>query len=136
MRFSPGVIDGRNGDNMQDAVKEFERARDLKVDGVIDEEVWAELTQGSADPVLIEYKIGNDDIKGPFVKEIPEKLEDQADLETLGFTGPLELLAEKFHMDTDLLKALNSGKSFDVPGTSIIVANSLPNLRRIRQCRR
>jgi lipoprotein-anchoring transpeptidase ErfK/SrfK len=122
-RFSPGVIDGRNGDNLQDAVKAFERARDLKVDGVIDEEVWAKLNEGSSDPAVIEYKIGDGDVKGPFVKEIPEKLEDQASLERLGYTSPLELLAEKFHMDSDLLKALNPGKSFEKAGTSIVVAN-------------
>ncbi len=122
-RFSPGVIDGRNGDNLQDAVKAFERARDLKVDGVIDDEVWAKLTESSSDPAVIEYKISDGDVKGPFVKEIPDKLEDQADLDRLGYTGPLELLAEKFHMDSDLLKALNPGKSFEKAGTSIVVAN-------------
>jgi lipoprotein-anchoring transpeptidase ErfK/SrfK len=32
-------------------------------------------------------------------------------------------LAEKFHMDEVLLKALNPGKPFDNPGTTIVVAN-------------
>jgi lipoprotein-anchoring transpeptidase ErfK/SrfK len=61
-------------------------------------------------------------VKGPFVK-IPDKMEEQADLERLGFSSAEELLGEKFHMDVDLLKALNPGKRFDEAGMSIIVAN-------------
>lgn len=122
-RFSPGVIDGHDGENVQNAIKAFEKAHDLKVDGMLDEELWAKLNETSSDPVLVEYKISEEDVKGPFTEKIPDKLEDQAKLDRLGYTGAGELLAEKFHMDEDLLKALNPGKSFDRAGTSIIVAN-------------
>jgi lipoprotein-anchoring transpeptidase ErfK/SrfK len=122
-RFSPGVIDGRKGENVQNAMKAFEKARDLKVDGQLDDELWAKLNETSQDPVLVEYTITDEDVKGPFVKEIPDKLEDQAHLDRLAYTGPEEALAEKFHMDEDLLKALNPDKSFDKAGTSIVVAN-------------
>jgi lipoprotein-anchoring transpeptidase ErfK/SrfK len=122
-RFSPGVIDGRNGDNLRRATAAFEAARSLKADGALDEEVWAKLNETSSEPVLIEYAIRDEDVKGPFTKEIPEKFEEQAKLDRLGYTGPEELLAEKFHMDQDLLKALNPDKSFDKAGTSIVVAN-------------
>jgi lipoprotein-anchoring transpeptidase ErfK/SrfK len=122
-RFSPGVIDGRKGENVQNALKAFEKARQLKVDGELDDEVWAKLNETSQDPALVEYTITEEDVKGPFAKEIPDKLEDQANLERLAYTSPEELLAEKFHMDEDLLKALNPGKSFDSAGTSIVVAN-------------
>ena len=33
------------------------------------------------------------------------------------------MLAERFHMDEDLLKQLNRGKDFDETGTAIVVAN-------------
>lgn len=122
-RFSPGAIDGHDGENVQNAIKAFEKARDLKVDGKLDEELWAKLNETSSDPVLIEYKITEDDVKGPFTEKIPHKLEEQAKLDRLGYTSAEELLAEKFHMDEDLLKALNPGKSFDKAGTSIVVAN-------------
>jgi lipoprotein-anchoring transpeptidase ErfK/SrfK len=122
-RFSPGVIDGRKGENVQNALKAFEKARELKADGQLDDEVWAKLNETSQDPALVEYTITEEDVKGPFAKEIPDKLEDQANLERLAYTSPEELLAEKFHMDEDLLKALNPGKSFDSAGTSIVVAN-------------
>ena len=123
LRFSPGIIDGREGDNLLNAVKAFERARDLDVDGALDDEVWAKLNEESPAPILIEYKISGEDVKGPFAKEIPEKFEDQAKLDHLGYTGPAELLAEKFHMDRDLLEALNPGKRFDRANTVIVVAN-------------
>ncbi len=122
-RFSPGAIDGHDGENVQNAIKAFEKARDLKVDGKLHEELWAKLNETSSDPVLTEYKITEDDVKGPFTEKIPHKLEDQAKLDRLGYTSAEELLAEKFHMDEDLLKALNPGKSFDKAGTSIVVAN-------------
>jgi lipoprotein-anchoring transpeptidase ErfK/SrfK len=121
-RFSPGVIDGHNGENLRNAIKAFEKARNLKTDGALDEEVWTKLNETSSEPVLTEYTIRDEDVKGPFV-DIPDKLEDKAKLDRLGYSGPEELLAEKFHMDVDLLKALNPDKPFDKPGTAIVVAH-------------
>jgi lipoprotein-anchoring transpeptidase ErfK/SrfK len=121
-RFSPGVIDGHNGENVQNALRIFEKTNELKPDGALDEEVWRKLTETSAEPVLTEYTITDEDVKGPFVK-IPDKMEDQAKLERLGYESPEELLAEKFHMDVDLLKALNPDKPFDKAGTALVVAN-------------
>jgi lipoprotein-anchoring transpeptidase ErfK/SrfK len=124
-RFSPSAIDGRDGENMQNAIKAFEGTRGLKVDGKVDEEVWAKLTEASSDPVLTTYTISAEDVKGPFV-EIPTKMEEQAKLEHLSYSSPEELLAERFHMDIDLLKELNPDKHFDQAGTSIVVANVAP----------
>jgi lipoprotein-anchoring transpeptidase ErfK/SrfK len=121
-RFSPGVIDGHQGENFRNAVEAFERAHELKPDGIPDEEVLAKLNEISAEPALIEYTITEEDVKGPFVR-IPEKLEEQADLDRLGYSSPEELLAEKFHMDADLLRALNPGRAFDTTGSTIVVAN-------------
>jgi lipoprotein-anchoring transpeptidase ErfK/SrfK len=121
-RFSPGVIDGRDGENMQNALKAFEKAHELEVDGVLDDDVWAKLNEATPEPVLIEYTIQEEDVKGPFTK-IPDEMEEQAELERLNYSSPEELLAEKFHMDQSLLAALNPDKGFDEAGTSIIVAN-------------
>jgi lipoprotein-anchoring transpeptidase ErfK/SrfK len=120
--FSPGVIDGHHGENLRNAIKAFEKERGLKPDGTLDEELWAKLNETSSDPVLVEYTTRDEDVKGPFVT-IPDKLEDQANLDRLGYSSPEELLAERFHMDLDLLKALNPDKAFDKSGTSIVVAN-------------
>jgi lipoprotein-anchoring transpeptidase ErfK/SrfK len=121
-RFSPGVIDGRGGENTEKALKAFGEARGLKPGGKLDEAIWAKLNEDSSEPVLIEYTIRDEDVKGPFEK-IPEKMEEQAELERLAYSSPEELIAEKFHMDEDLLKALNPDADFSKAGASIVVAN-------------
>lgn len=122
-KFSPGVIDGHGGENTRKALAAFEKAHDLKPEGKLDPEVWASLTSTSSEPVVTEYAITADDLKGPFVPEIPHDFRDMAKLDRLAYTSPLELFAERFHMDQDLLKALNPGKAFDKAGTMIVVAN-------------
>jgi lipoprotein-anchoring transpeptidase ErfK/SrfK len=131
-RFSPGVIDGHNGENLQNAIKAFEKEHGLKPDGALDAEVWTKLGETSTDPVLVEYTIADGDVKGPFV-EVPDKLEEQAKLDRLGYAGPEELLAEKFHMDVDLLKVLNAGKPLDKAGSSIVVANVVVHADQARK---
>jgi lipoprotein-anchoring transpeptidase ErfK/SrfK len=84
--------------------------------------VWSELAV-SSEPALIEYTISQNDIQGPFLKQIPSKMEAMKDLDRLAYTSPLEALAEKFHMSETLLKALNPGKSFDRSNERIVVAN-------------
>ena len=41
--FDPGAIDGKMGPRTQQAVKEFQRAKGLKVDGVVGPKTWTEL---------------------------------------------------------------------------------------------
>ena len=72
---------------------------------------------------LVDYKITKDDVDGPFLDNIPNEMVEMAKLDHLSYTSPRELLAEKFHMDPDLLRSLNAGKSFDKAGTTIRVAN-------------
>lgn len=119
--FSPGVIDGQDGDNLKDAVMAYETAQGLTADGKLDAETWRRLS-GSAGPVTQDYTITAEDVAGPFVEKIPTKYEDMAKLDQMGFTTPSEALAERFHMDEALLKALNPGADFAVAGTQILVA--------------
>jgi lipoprotein-anchoring transpeptidase ErfK/SrfK len=120
-RFSPGEIDGRDGENVRKALAAFERAQGLEPDGKLDPAVWARLTETTSEPVLAAYTVTDADVKGPFAAKIPAKMEDMQDLEHLGYRTPLEGLAEKFHMSEALMKALNAGKAF-VKGESIVVA--------------
>ncbi|HEX8164742.1 MAG TPA: L,D-transpeptidase [Beijerinckiaceae bacterium] len=120
-RFSPGVIDGRGGDNFDNAVAAFAEAQGLRDDGLT-REVFDKLATTSSDPVLQEYTIADADVKGPFVKKIPSKMEEMAKLDRLAYRSALEGLAEKFHMDEGLLRALNPKKDFEEAGTTIIVA--------------
>ncbi len=119
--FSPGVIDGEAGENMRQAIAALERANALPVDGQVDAAVWAKLT-ADAQPVMTDYVITEEDVKGPFVAKIPTDYKAMAKLERLSYSGPLEALAEKFHMDEDLLKALNPEADFTKAGTTILVA--------------
>lgn len=135
-QFSPGQIDGKFGENAQKALKAFAEQNGLGVDKNIAPELWDKLTAASEGPVLVDYKINDADVKGPFLKELPTKLDDMKPLKALSYTSPLEGLAEKFHMSEELLKALNPGKAFDKTGETITVANvparrEIPHIVRI-----
>ena len=119
--FAPGVIDGQDGENMRNAIAAFERANDLPVDGQLDAETWAKLTADTG-PALTDYVITAEDLAGPFTPSIPKDYAEMAKLDRLGFSGPLEALAERFHMDVALLQALNPGADFGTAGTRIVVA--------------
>jgi len=41
--FDPGAVDGKMGPRTQQAIKEFQRAKDLKVDGKVGAKTWIEL---------------------------------------------------------------------------------------------
>jgi hypothetical protein len=122
-KFSPGVIDGHMGENVRQAVAAFRKANGLGEGDKLDKETWSKLTTISSEPILKEYTIAKEDVDGPFTKEIPEKMEMMAKLDRLAYRSPRELIAEKFHMDEDLLDALNPEKPFDEAGTTIVVAN-------------
>ncbi|NSX33742.1 peptidoglycan-binding protein [Brevundimonas vesicularis] len=54
--FSPGAIDGLDGENMRQAIAAFETANGLTVDGQLDAEVFSRLAADSR-PVLSDYVI-------------------------------------------------------------------------------
>jgi lipoprotein-anchoring transpeptidase ErfK/SrfK len=121
--FSPGEIDGSLGDNFKNALSAFQRVNNHQATGKLDQETWNLLTKDVNDRAMVDYTIKDEDVKGPFIRTIPSKMEDQVDLEALSYTSPVELLAEKFHMSEKLLKSVNPNKSFEKAGTVIAVAN-------------
>lgn len=125
-RFSPGVIDGVQGENLRQAVAAYEESKGLPVDGQLDEQVFAALTTADTTPVLTDYVITAEDEKGPFVASIPEDLEAASKLPAMSFTSPEEMLGEKFHMTPELLRELNPGADFGKAGTTIVVAAIAP----------
>ena len=114
--FSPGEIDGLEGSSHKRAVAVFASAR-----GISPDQVPAALAADSS-PALTTYTISAEDVAGPF-RPIPEDMMKKSALEKLGYTSPLEGLAEKFHASPKLLQTLNAGKKFDKAGESIQVPN-------------
>jgi lipoprotein-anchoring transpeptidase ErfK/SrfK len=122
--FSPGEIDGRKGVNLRRALTAFQRAHMLRPTGRVDEETrTALMNRAGGAPPLIAYEIAEGDVVGPFLGEIPSSLMEQAKLERLGFTSPLEGIAEKFHASPQLLESLNPGATFDREGDRVFVPN-------------
>src|SRR6476659_5350530 len=112
-QFSPGEIDGKLGENAQKALRAFAETNNLPTDKPLTPEIWKALSATGTEPIITEYNIGENDVKGPFLKKLPKKMEDMKDLNALSYTSPREGLAEKFHMSEGLLAALNPGKKFD-----------------------
>lgn len=122
---SPGVIDGFDGDNVRKAVLAFELMRGLPPDGALDPDVLAALETGG--PVIGDYAIIADDLNA-IGEPIPKDYAEQAKRKFLGYTSIEESLAERFHMDIDLLKALNPGAAYTT-GEPIYVAAYGPDLK-------
>ena len=120
--FSPGEIDGRDGDNFKKAVREFAAHRGLKTGKKLTPEHWAALVETSREPALIEYTITKDDAAGPFLERVPAKMEEMQGIRRMSYGNLVEALAEKFHMSESLLKSLNARSRFEA-GETIVVAN-------------
>jgi lipoprotein-anchoring transpeptidase ErfK/SrfK len=120
--FSPGEINAKPGEHLDRAIAAFAAAQGMET-GKLTQELWDRLGSMSSDPVLTDYTISDDDVRGPFAQRIPKKMEEMKNLPALAYTSPQEKLSEKSHISPDLLAALNPGKKFDRAGEKIIVAN-------------
>lgn len=109
--FSPGVIDGIDGDNFRKALAAYQKQMNISPSGRLDQATWDKLNSDTASP-LTNYKISAADTKGPFTKKIPARFEAQARLKHLGYHDVREMLAEKFHISISLLVVLNPGSGF------------------------
>lgn len=119
--FSPGVIDGKEGANLKLAVASYAAANGLPADAT-PAVVTEKLVAADTDTTVTRYTITDADVAGPFVEHLPTDLAELAKLDSPAFSGPVEELAERFHMDDALLKTLNPGANFTKAGTEITVA--------------
>jgi lipoprotein-anchoring transpeptidase ErfK/SrfK len=123
--FSPGVIDGRMGSNVQKAVAAYEQTtgEKLNINDLNDDETVMQNLRLSGGLPIVNYTITAADAAGPYVAEIPSDYSQKAKLPAMSYTSTSEMLAERFHMDEDYLKELNPGVDFSIPGTIIKVVN-------------
>lgn len=126
--FSPGVIDGKEGQSYFAALRGFQTANDLADTGTLDEATLARLEQWRNIPATSVVVIPASFAAGPFIPDFPADAADQARLPRLGYRNLLEALAERFHTTPETIAAMNR----DVPkigaGSSIRVPN-IPNVR-------
>lgn len=119
---SPGVIDGRMGDNVAKALDAYATMTGERLRPSDTREIRRKLQQ-SGGPAMQRYTITPSDAAGPYVASIPSDYSQKAQLTNLSYTSTAEMLAERFHMDESYMKAINPGVDFSVPGTVIKVAD-------------
>jgi lipoprotein-anchoring transpeptidase ErfK/SrfK len=127
--FSPGVIDGKGGQSLTQALRGFQKARGLAVTGKIDQATLKLLSRYRAIRPTRELAVSREDAAGPFSGRLPEDPAVQAKLPTLGYANLVEKLAEKFHTTPATLVALNGPGARVGPGTVLRFPNVLPPSR-------
>ncbi|HEY2090475.1 MAG TPA: L,D-transpeptidase [Thermoanaerobaculia bacterium] len=125
IHYSVGSLDGRWGRNSAITTWWFQRARGMTPTGDMDQQTFQQLaSEAGYAPVVKQYTVTDDDLKGPFVS-IPSSVYDQQNLKCLCYETVREELGEKFHSDPDFLDILNPDvKWHDLQaGTTIVVPN-------------
>lgn len=116
--FSPGEIDGRDGENTRLALARYKRLR-----GQGGASPGGASLESDTAPHLVDYTLSSQDVGGPFTAKIPEDMMEKAKLPALGHTSPLEALGERFHASPALLRKLNPQATFSRAGERIRVPN-------------
>jgi peptidoglycan hydrolase-like protein with peptidoglycan-binding domain len=126
--FSPGVIDGRKGSSLTEAIRGFQEAKGLQVTGKLDNSTrQALLGQNRQSTVYV--RLSADDVGGPFVYPFPKKPEAQAKLPFLGYRNMLEKVAERYHTTPQTVVALNGPDKLIGPGQMLRLPNVVPASR-------
>ncbi len=123
--ISPGVIDGKMGQNVNKAIVAWEQMTGETLDPNNADDILERLRL-SGGLAIKTYTITAGDAAGPFVASIPDDYAHKAQLPAMSYTSTVEMLAERFHMDEAYLRELNPGVDFSIPGTTIKVIEPGP----------
>jgi len=126
--FTAGVIDGKKGTSLTQAIKGFQEAKGLKINGTLDRATRVALLQQNRQSTAY-VKLTEDDVGGQFVFPFPAKPEGQAKLQFLGYRNMLEKLAERYHTTPATIVALNGPDKLIGPGQTLRLPNVVPASR-------
>lgn len=124
--FSPGVIDGKEGDSYFAALRGFQTANGLPDTGKLDQATLGRMSRWQNIPATHVIVIPAAFAAGPFFPDFPSDAAEQAKLPTLGYRNLMEALAERFHTTPEAIVALNSAATPVGAGQAIRVPN-IPN---------
>jgi L,D-transpeptidase catalytic domain/Putative peptidoglycan binding domain len=126
--FSPGAIDGRNGTSFKLAVKGFQQANGLQLNGKLDAPTRQALLKASK-PSTVMVKLGPDDVRSTYIYPLPKDPEQQYKLPFLGYRNMLEKVAERYHTTPDTVVALNGPDKLIGLGKTLRLPNVVPASR-------
>jgi lipoprotein-anchoring transpeptidase ErfK/SrfK len=106
--FSPGVIDGKEGQSFTLALHGFQEANNLPETRKLDEATAKALQHWREIPATRMVRIPEAFARGPFIPDFPKDVAQQAKLPALGYRDLNEALAERFHTTPETLAALNT----------------------------
>ena len=104
--FSPGVIDGKEGESFKLALRSFQEARGLQRTGKLDNATRRALLQANR-PSTVMVRLGPEDVRSTYIYPLPTDPEAQAKLKFLGYRNMLEKVAERYHTTPATIVALN-----------------------------
>ncbi|MGB3739187.1 MAG: L,D-transpeptidase [Pontixanthobacter sp.] len=121
-RHSPGVIDGLGGRNTDRAIQYYRKSKGMKDGTKVDAELKKALFEEHGGDVFRSYTVTQKDASYDFV-ELPSDYPGMSEMDSLGYESAEEMLAERFHMDVDFLKALNPDADFAKAGTKLNIVS-------------
>ena len=123
--FSPGILDGRDGQNTATAIYWFQYREGLPTTGTPDSITRQALARvaGQA-PAVVRVALSPAHVEGPFVA-IPDDIYAKAKLDGLYYESLEEKLSEQFQVHPDMLRRLNPGVALNslAAGDSLMVPN-------------
>ncbi len=124
--FSSGIIDGREGQAMTNALLAFQEANGLNDSGELDEATRQALSRWSNIPATRVVTIPKEWGSVSY-QPVPDEPEAQAQMQRLGYESLDEALAERFHTTVEVLRELNpGGRPAGAPGAQTATATPSP----------